>query len=109
RSALLKFDIAGNTDKALDRVQPTLDAVSAAQAAHPGFTIGQVGDASVEKQLEDSISDDFGKAFVTSLPITLLILLIAFGALVAAGIPLLLAITAVLATLGLMGPISQIG
>ncbi len=46
---------------------------------------------------------------VTSLPITLIILLIAFGALVAAGVPLLLALTAVMATIGLVGPISQIG
>ncbi len=68
----------------------------------------EFGDASVEKQLGDSISDDFKQALVTSLPITLLILLIAFGALVAAGVPLLLALTAVLATIGLMGPISHI-
>jgi uncharacterized membrane protein YdfJ with MMPL/SSD domain len=108
RSALLEFEIAGDTDTAIDRVDPTLQAVSAAQAAHPNFTIGQFGDASVEKQLEESIQDDFGRAFVTSLPITLAILLVAFGALVAAGIPLLLAITAVLATLALMAPISQI-
>ncbi len=37
-----------------------------------------------------------------SLPITLIILLVVFGAAVAAGIPLLLAISAVLATLGLL-------
>ena len=87
---------------------PALAAVSAAQAANPGFTIGETGDASVNKQLNESISDDFKQALFTSLPITLLILLIAFGALVAAGVPLLLALTAVLATIGLMGPISQL-
>ena len=43
-----------------------------------------------------------------SLPLTLLILIIAFGALVAAGIPLFLAATAVAATIGLIGPISHI-
>ena len=37
-----------------------------------------------------------------SLPITLSVLVIAFGALVAAGIPLLLALTAVFATMGLI-------
>ena len=52
-----------------------------------GFTIGEFGDASVNKQLNESISDDFKQALFTSLPITLLILLIAFGALVAAGVP----------------------
>src|SRR5206468_2144809 len=79
-SALLRFEIAGTEDQAQDRVGATLDATSAAQAASPDFTVEQVGDASINKQLNDSINDDFKQAFVTSLPITLVILLIAFGA-----------------------------
>ena len=51
---------------------------------------------------------DLQKATFGSLPITLILLVIAFGTLVAAGIPLLLAITGIVATLGLVGPISQI-
>ena len=47
-------------------------------------------------------ADDLAKAGLFSLPITLLILVVAFGALVAAGIPLLLALTAVFATFGLL-------
>jgi RND superfamily putative drug exporter len=108
RSALLRFKIVGNDDETQERVGPALRAVSDAQAANPDFTFGESGDASVNKQLNDSISDDFKQALFTSLPITLVILLIAFGALVAAGVPLLLALTAVMATIGLMGPISQI-
>jgi uncharacterized membrane protein YdfJ with MMPL/SSD domain len=108
RSALLRFKIVGDDDETQERVGPALQAVSDAQAANPGFTFGETGDASVNKQLNDSINDDFKQALFTSLPITLVILLIAFGALVAAAVPLLLALTAVLATIGLMGPISQI-
>jgi uncharacterized membrane protein YdfJ with MMPL/SSD domain len=107
-SALVRFKIAGDDTESEDRVGPALAAVSAAQAANPGFTFGETGDASVSKSLNDSISDDFKQALFTSLPITLLILLLAFGAVVAAAVPLLLALTAVLATIGLMGPISQI-
>ncbi|HKH13103.1 MAG TPA: MMPL family transporter [Solirubrobacterales bacterium] len=107
-SALLRFKIAGDDSETQDRVGPALEAVSAAQAANPDFTVAESGDASVNKQINDAISDDFKRALFTSLPVTLLILLIAFGALVAAGVPLLLALTAVLATIGLMGPISQI-
>jgi uncharacterized membrane protein YdfJ with MMPL/SSD domain len=109
RSALLRFELVGDDDQVATRIAAPLDAVAAAQAAHPDFSIGEMGDASINKELEDKITDDFGKALVTSLPITLIILLIAFGALVAAGVPLLLAITAVIATIGLIGPISQIG
>ena len=107
-SVLLRFKIAGDDTETQDRVGAALAAISAAQVANPGFTIGETGDASVNKQLNETISDDFKQALVTSLPITLLILLLAFGALVAAGVPLLLALTAVLATIGLMGPISQL-
>ena len=108
RSALIRFKIAGDDTESQDRVGAALRTVSAAQAAHRGFTVAQSGDASVNKQINESISDDFKQALVTSLPITLLILVIAFGALVAAGVPLLLALTAVMATIGLMGPISHI-
>jgi RND superfamily putative drug exporter len=52
--------------------------------------------------------DDFRKAEFPSLPITLVILVLAFGALVAAGIPLLLGLSAVAITLGLLAPISQV-
>jgi uncharacterized membrane protein YdfJ with MMPL/SSD domain len=109
RSALVRFKIAGDDTQSQDRVVPALRTVNAAQAAHPNFTVAQSGDASVNKQINESISDDFKRALFTSLPVTLLILLIAFGALVAAGVPLLLALTAVIATIGLMGPISHIG
>ena len=107
-SALIRFEIAGDDTQAQDRVGAALDATSAAQAASPGFAVEEVGDASVAKQLNDSISSDFKQAFVTSLPITLLILLIAFGALVAAAVPLILALTAVLATIGLVGVLSHL-
>src|SRR5512132_470180 len=101
-AALVEFTIKGDKDKAVDKVQPVLDAVAAAQAAHPGFTIGEFGYASAQKGVEDAYGEDLGKAGELSLPITLLILVLAFGALVAAGIPLLLALTAVFATFGLV-------
>src|SRR5437868_10806062 len=106
-SALLRFEIAGDENQAANRVGATLNATAAAQAANPKFTVEQVGDASINKQLNDSINKDFSRAFVTSLPITLVILLIAFGALVAASLPILLALTAVLATIGLVAVTSQ--
>ena len=55
-----------------------------------------------------AFKDDLKKAGLYSIPLTLIILMLAFGALVAAGIPLLLGITAVLATFGLVALISQV-
>ena len=47
-------------------------------------------------------NEQLAKAGERSIPLTLLILLLVFGALVAAGVPLLLALSAVLATIGLV-------
>jgi uncharacterized membrane protein YdfJ with MMPL/SSD domain len=107
-SALIDFQIAGDIDEAADKVQPVLDTVAAAQAAHPGFVVEQFGDASAEKQFDDAFVKDLEKAGYLSVPLTLAILIVAFGALVAAGIPLLLALSAVLATLGLIAIPSQL-
>ena len=72
------------------------------QKAHPQLFIGEFGDASKVDALVTAYGNDLGKAGLLSLPVTLIILLVAFGALVAAGIPLLLALTAVFATFGLI-------
>jgi uncharacterized membrane protein YdfJ with MMPL/SSD domain len=102
RSALVEFDIRGDEDESADKIDPVLDAVAAAQQSHPGLYIGTFGDASVFKGVETAYGEDLGKAGLLSLPVTLLILVVAFGALVAAGIPLLLGLTAVFATFGLI-------
>src|SRR5213078_2572352 len=107
-SALIDFDVAGDPDTAKDRVQPILDTTAAAQAAHSDFVIEEFGAASGDKQLNKVFNDDLKKAGELSIPITLGILLLAFGALVAAGIPLLLGLTAVLATAGLLAIPSKI-
>jgi len=101
-AALVELQIRGDPDTAVDRVGPVLDRVEELQAAHPQLFVGAFGDASKIKALETAYADDLGKAGLYSLPVTLIILLVAFGALVAAGIPLLLALTAVFATFGLV-------
>jgi uncharacterized membrane protein YdfJ with MMPL/SSD domain len=109
RSALIDFELPGGDTTTENHVGIVLKTVDEAQRANQSFEIGEFGDASADKQLSKVFEDDFKKAEITSLPITLVILLLAFGALVAAGVPLLLAITAVAATIGLIGPISHIG
>ncbi|HEU4975554.1 MAG TPA: MMPL family transporter [Baekduia sp.] len=108
RSALVRFHIAGDSTLAKERVDAVEAAVGSAAHAHPGVEIGQFGDASADKALSKSFGDDFQQAGMLSIPVTLLILVLTFGALVAAGVPLLLGITAVVGTLGLLGPISHL-
>jgi RND superfamily putative drug exporter len=101
-AALVEFEIRGDADDAVDKIDPVLERVAELQDAHPEFFVGEFGDASAVDALETLFEDDLGKAGLLSLPITLAILVVAFGALVAAGIPLLLALTAVFATFGLI-------
>jgi uncharacterized membrane protein YdfJ with MMPL/SSD domain len=111
-AALVEFEIPEppeSSDATVDdRVEAPLATVASLQQANSAFTIEEFGDASSSKALTESFEEDFQRAEVTSLPITLVILLFAFGAIVAALVPLLLAATAVAAAIGLLGPLSQL-
>jgi uncharacterized membrane protein YdfJ with MMPL/SSD domain len=101
-SAIVRFDIRGDPEQAVDKVDPVLDAVAEAKAANPGLYVGIFGDASADKEIDESVGQDLERAGLLSIPVTIAVLIVAFGALVAAGIPLLLALTAVVATMGLL-------
>ena len=104
---LIQFAMKGDPDTAANRVQPVLDAVSTAQAAYPGVTIQEFGDASANKWFSDTITRDLKRAEWTVVPLALGILLVVFGALVAALLPVVLALTAFLAANGLLALISH--
>src|SRR2546423_3594655 len=108
RAALVEFEIRGDKDKAGDKLGPVLKSIDDAQRAHPALFIGEFGGASAAKAVDTAFADDLKSAGVFSVPLTLIILVVAFGALVAAGIPLLLALTAVFATFGLAALPSQL-
>ncbi len=107
-SALITFDLPDNKSQAENLVEGTLSTVSTLDRRHAGYTVEEFGDASADKALSQAFEDDFKRAEITSLPITLIILILAFGALLAAFVPLVLAVTAVAAAIGLIGPISQL-
>src|SRR4051812_23912996 len=107
-AALVNFEIAGDTTEAKDRVDPSLAATAAVQARHPDLVVEQSGGASGAKAINAVITDDLQKAGALSLPVTLIILTLTFGTLVAAGVPLLIGLTAVMAALGLVALPSSI-
>ena len=98
---LVPVTMKGDSDTASDRVQPLLEATAAVQKAHPALRVEEAGGASISKAMDDTLGADFRTAEFLSLPVTLVILLIAFGALIAAGIPVLLALSSVAAAMGL--------
>jgi putative drug exporter of the RND superfamily len=102
RSALITFNITGNQNNVDQTVVAAERAIAAVQAAHPGLRVAESGQASVDRATNNIVSSDFRRAEVTSVPITLVLLLCVFGALIAAGIPLLLAGTAVVSAISLL-------
>jgi uncharacterized membrane protein YdfJ with MMPL/SSD domain len=107
-SALVQFDIKGDAEKAEDKIQPVMTAVDKVAAAHSDVSIGQFGNASVSKELGDSQAAEQSRSQQLSMGVTLLILLITFGALLAAAVPIVLSLTAVLGTVGLVALASQL-
>lgn len=101
RAALMRWRVEGTSGETPTRVAGAIAAVGRADAQVDGVRIDEVGEASLAKAMNDTIGEDFKKAEVLSLPITFLILLVVFGAVVAALLPLLLAITAIAAAFGL--------
>ncbi len=101
RSALIGFNIRGAAGTAQNRVQPVLDTVAALQRHAPSYTVTEAGDASSALAMNGSINNGLSRAEELSLPITFLILLLGFGAVLAAGIPVLLAFSAVIGAGGL--------
>ncbi|MEV8347962.1 MMPL family transporter [Streptomyces niveus] len=109
RSALVHFTMRGDPETSSERVAPVLKAVESVQEEHKDtLRISEIGGASMKKTFDDAYGDDFKQAEFTAVPVALGILLIAFGALVAALLPVVLAVTAIMATMGLMALVSHV-
>ena len=101
QAILIPVTMAGDPDTASERVQGLRDTTAQVQAAHPQVRVEETGGPSISKALDETLGKDFQRAELLSLPATLLILLVAFGALIAAGIPIILAVTSVVGAIGL--------
>jgi putative drug exporter of the RND superfamily len=102
RSALVIFTVAGKPGNADKTVAGAERAVASVQAKHPDLLVGESGPASVERASNNLSSKLLGRAGLASLLVTVVLLLIVFGALIAAGIPLLLAGTSVVTAVSLL-------
>jgi RND superfamily putative drug exporter len=99
---MVEWNMKGSNKVATDHIDALTTATAAVAGRHPGFTIGEAGSISSGKALNNAFYSQLGKAGERSVPLTLIVLLLVFGALVAASVPLLLALSAVLGTLGLV-------
>jgi len=105
RAALVGFEVKPGED---GKIGAVLAAVARAQADNPGFSLQETGDASGTQALNNLLGSSFTRAEWTAVPLALGILLVAFGAVVAALLPVVLALSAFLAALGLADLLSHV-
>jgi RND superfamily putative drug exporter len=109
RIALVQATIRGSSDADdEDGAKRVARAVAAVHGSHPGVDLMQTGQGSIDKAINDVIGHDLQRAELVSLPVTLLILIIAFAAITAACVPLLLGLTAVVGALGAVALVSHV-
>jgi putative drug exporter of the RND superfamily len=108
RSALIAFELGDETNEPYEGVERTLAAVVAVRRAHPNFRVEETGGPSIERALDDTVEKDFRRAEFFSVPLTLGILLVAVGAVFAAFLPVLLALTAFAGATGALAFASQL-
>lgn len=107
RSGLVTFLVAGPDDQRVAHYEAAVEAVETVQARHPRARLAQAGDRSLASAVDQAISKDFRRSELISLPLTLVILLVVFGSVIAAGIPVLLTLTIVVTTFSLLGVIEH--
>jgi uncharacterized membrane protein YdfJ with MMPL/SSD domain len=107
-TALVEWDMKGGEEAAAKNIDALTRTTASVANAHPGFFVGQAGTVSSSKAIDAMFGEQLAQAGERSIPLTLLVLLLVFGSLVAASIPLLLALSSVIATIGLIAPISHL-
>src|SRR4029078_1810321 len=88
-------------------LKPSPWIVANARAAMPDAEIHVVSNTFINADINGLINHDLDSSLRITVPLTFLILLLAFGAIVASLIPLVLAATSLLAAFGIIGLYSQ--
>jgi uncharacterized membrane protein YdfJ with MMPL/SSD domain len=101
-TAMVTFEMKGKYDDAKNKIDPIMAAVDKVADRHAGFYVGEAGAVSSHKAIDKMFNDQLKTAGERSIPITIIVLLLVFGSLVAVGVPLLLALSGVMATVGLV-------
>ena len=102
RTVMVSWEMKGKYDDAKTKIDPIQATVDKVGERHPAFYVGEAGAVSSVKALDKMFNDQLKTAGERSIPITIVVLLLVFGALVAVGVPLLLALSGVIATVGLV-------
>jgi len=100
-AVMIDFTPTGDINEAFGYIDKVVTAVEGVQAKHPDLVVAEAG-VSTEKALDDLFSSQLARAGLIAIPLTILILLVVMGTGYGAMVPVLLGLTSVLATMGLV-------
>jgi uncharacterized membrane protein YdfJ with MMPL/SSD domain len=99
--------VMGEQEDIERRLRVVTQEVERLRAEQPGLTLLSLNNTLANREILDLVSEDLDRSLLLTIPLTFGILLIAFGAVVAAAVPLILAATALLAAFGVLNLYSQ--
>ena len=100
--------VPGDSTRVAALLAPVQPIIDTARAANPAATIHVVSFTFINDDITKLISSDLDESLKLTIPLTFIILLFAFGAIVASVVPLVLAITSLIAAFGMLGIYSQL-
>ncbi|MER5829833.1 MMPL family transporter [Streptomyces sp. NPDC002130] len=105
---MVEVTLRGEERDAKDKVDALVAQTAAVQKSHPGLLLEETGSPSVSKGVDKQRSDDLALSEAITLPVTLITLLVVFGSVTMAGVPLLLALSSIAAAVGLSMVVSHV-
>jgi RND superfamily putative drug exporter len=109
KTTIIPVTLTGSLNDAVEHGTDFLALVNSQKAANAGFDVLTVGDASLNEEINVISEEDIARGESFGAGVALVILLVVFGALVAAFVPIILAIISIGISFGLAAIVSQIG
>ena len=99
--------VPGEADERQERLEPAPGFFDQLRADYPAYRIHALNNTLANDDISELVNKDLDSSLQLTIPLTFAILLIAFGAVVAAAVPLVLAMCSLLAAFGVLGLYSQ--
>jgi putative drug exporter of the RND superfamily len=106
RTTLIPLTLAGTQDEAVANTPAYLAAI--ADLGGDGFTVSSVGPITIGEESGRIADEDMARGEMVGVGAALVILVVVFGALVAAGLPILLALAAITISFGITALLGQV-
>ncbi|MFH8754250.1 MMPL family transporter [Streptomyces atroolivaceus] len=101
RVLLVSVTMNGPELEGRKNVVPLLEQTAEVGASHPDVIVEETGSPAISKGVNDQRGEDLALSERISLPVTAVTLLVVFGSVIMAGVPLLLALSSIAAAIGL--------